>query len=283
MALVGAYEDSGGQDTYVRRRAAPTADVPSGGIAAPSAGPAPAPAPAPLPDSPPEAPPPPRYGLTGFDTTKLADPNHNTFKYQYGRIARGYNPQQGIQSGMLDELNKLGFAQFSGSGQRLGWSGVTDAGRAAGMDPYDFSGDFIQGWQNGQNPNALWQYDWRDPNAGQQPEGSTPDLSALFPQWNPTPQYPGMPPGTVSITNSGIDPAALQALASMFSQQQPQSYSAPPYQPSAPQTQAAPMPEFTGASGGSGSVQTQSAAPTAAPGMDPFMEWLRSQVFGGQA
>lgn len=276
MAMIGGYEDSGGREMYPRRRNVSIDGAPSGGTAAPATTPIPEQAPAPAP-APTPAPAPQQYGLSGFDPTKVADPNNQHFKQQFGRIAQGYNPQQGIQSGMLDELNKLGYANFYGQGQHLGYRGVTDAGRGAGLDPHDFQGDYIKDWQGGQNPNATWQYDWwTDPT--QQAAGQTPDLSGLFAQLF---QQPQQTPPSINITNSGIDPKALEALMATYAGGQTQQVSAPGYQPSAPQTQA-PTPSFSGTPSQGGSVQTQSAGQTVQPGMDPFMAWLRSQVFGGQ-
>lgn len=271
MALL---TEDGGRETYPRVRSA------SSGVGTTTPAPVstqPAPEPTQPPASEPAPPPatPQTYGLSGFDTTKLNDPNHNSFKYQFARIARKYNPQQGVQSGMLDELNKLGYGSFYGSGQHLGYRGITDAGRAAGLDPYDFEGDFIQGYQGGQNPNAMWQYDaWAPPNPSQQVYGDAqmPDFSALLTQ---QPQAP-----VFQFTNTGIDPAVLQSLLAMVQPQAPQQVMAPGYQPSAPQTQAAPMPQVSGAQSGGSSVQTQTA-PAGAQGIDPFMAWLRQQVFGG--
>lgn len=272
MALLGGYEDSGGRETYPRPYRPPTqsAGLP-GGTAGPAT-PEPAPAPTPTPE------PPRQYGLSGFDFGKLNDPNHKTFKYQFGRIARNYNPQQGIQAAMLDELNKLGFANFYGSGQHLGYKGVTAAGRAAGLDPYDFEGDFIQSWSNGQNPNATWQYDAYNPNPmpdvppPQAQQAGFPGLEQWFQQMampQPPPQAP-----SISITNSGIDPQTLAALMATYQGGQPQQVSAPPYYaPSAVQTQAPPM-MAPGPASGSRPVQTQGVT-QAAPGEDPFMAWLR--------
>jgi hypothetical protein len=175
------------------------------------------------------------YGwLSGYDTNKLNDPTHTSAKYQIGRTFGYYNPQQGITSDLLKELNALGLANFGGSGQHLSLSGITDKGRQAGLDPYDFSGDFIQSWAGGTNPNAKWQYDaWSNPSAG----GSSIDnlLSSFMPTAQPQQQGNGF-----------ISPEQLASLLQTL--QPPPAPSAPPMTftlPEREQTQSPVSRDFT--------------------------------------
>jgi hypothetical protein len=135
----------------------------------------------------PNAPPPaPNYGwLNGYDYGKLTDPTHNSAKYQIGRTLATFNPTSGFNDSVLAALNALGFGQFSGSGDHLSLSGVTGKGMQAGLDPHNFTGDFIQNW-TGADPNdhsgARWTYDaYADPEtATATAPGSasaSPDLS----------------------------------------------------------------------------------------------------------
>lgn len=302
MALIGGYEDSGGGETYARRRQTVTSassPAPDPGPAAPTTIPeVPAPQ-TPAPQTPPPEAPAPRtanYGwLSGYDTSKLNDPNHLSAKYQIGRTFGYYNPQQGITDDLLKELNALGLANFSGSGQHLSLSGITDKGRQAGLDPYDFSGDFIQGFANGTNPNAKWQYDaWQDPNQQMAQNAAQMPSTLPFPQSNPF----GLPPGVWTFGGQQQAPdmswlgPVLQTILQPPQQPQapvvPPSPAAPVYgpPPSAPVTQATPMPISAPAGGGSGPVQTITGSGPVTlqgPGMDPFIAWLRQQLGGMRA
>jgi hypothetical protein len=105
--------------------------------------------------------------LMGYDYGKLNDPTHMSAKYQIGRTLARFDPTKGLTPDALLALNALGLGTFSGAGDRLSLTGVTDAGRSAGLDPRDFTGDFIQNW-TGANPNdhsgARWTYDaYADP------------------------------------------------------------------------------------------------------------------------
>jgi hypothetical protein len=206
----------------------------------------------------------------------MNDPNHKSAKYEMGRVFQGFDPTQGINGDVLAKLNALGYGNFYGQGERLGLRGVTDVGRGAGLDPYDFEGDFIKDY--GPGGANQWQYDyWKDPNAQQDPTGATPpfDISKLFP-----PQQP-QTPSTININNPGLEPGVIEGLMELLSRggQQPM-YQAPASP--MPQTQAPPMAQGGGApAGGGGPLQTQgvSQAPLT---MDPFMLWLQSQGYGGQ-
>lgn len=300
MALVGGYEDSGVTETYPRRRATVTgaasggANVPAPGVlenspghtgpVSPTGG-----------GSPVNQPPPPaapnyqtlgQYGnkLRGYDMTKFSQPYDQwSEKYKIGAVQSWFDPMQGVSGDYLKALNSLGLADFYGGGGSLG---VTNSKN----DPRFGKGgiaDVVYGYK-GQNADTAWQPWYVDENP--QPAApvtsatSQPGLEDLFKQlvFQPQAPAPGLPPGSVTY-NSGIDPQTLAVLFSMLQpQQQAPAPQAPQYQPN---TQApAPAPTFTGAQAGGGqALQTQNAAPPVAPGMDPFMAWLRNQVFSGGA
>lgn len=105
--------------------------------------------------------------LSGYDTSKLQDPTHTSAKYQIGRTLARFNPSGGFADPVIAALNALGLGHFAGSGDRLSLTGVTNAGRQAGLDTHDFQGDFIQNW-TGTDPTdhsgARWTYDaYQDP------------------------------------------------------------------------------------------------------------------------
>jgi len=106
------------------------------------------------------------YRIQPVDQAKFDDPNKHDGKYDYLRTVSAFDPTKGFTPDVIAALNKLGYGTFSGSGDKLSYSDVTDAGRAAGLEAGGFSGDFIQNYGNGTNPNAQWAWDWRDPNAG---------------------------------------------------------------------------------------------------------------------
>lgn len=117
--------------------------------------------------------PPPTYRIQPVDAGKMAS-KHDA-KYDFLRTAQGFDPTKGITSELVDRINALGYGTFSGSGQHGSWSNITDAGRAAGLDPHDFSGDFIQNYGEGKNPDAQWAWDWYDPN----PQGGSGGFATL--------------------------------------------------------------------------------------------------------
>ena len=91
----------------------------------------------------------------GYNTDKLNDPNKQSAKYVMGRTLAGFDPTQGISPDVLSALNGLGYGTFSGSGDKLSLSGLTDAGRKAGLTG-DYTGaDFIQGFKGGK---GQWSY-----------------------------------------------------------------------------------------------------------------------------
>jgi len=69
---------------------------------------------------PPAAAPAGNYAMRGFEADKLAaDPSQQSEKYKMGNIFKKYDPKGGVTQAMLDELNALGIAEFSGTGDKL--------------------------------------------------------------------------------------------------------------------------------------------------------------------
>lgn len=142
----------------------------------------------------PDAPPPsaplssPNYGslTAGFDPAKLNDPNKHSFKYDFGRTVAPFDPRQGFTADVLKALNGLGYADFgSPGGDQLSIHGVTEKGRAAGMDPRDFTGDYIYAF-DAQNDATKWGFDWLDDayNTATKPPAATPkDPYGSLPSW----------------------------------------------------------------------------------------------------
>lgn len=91
----------------------------------------------------------------GYNREKLNNADHQTAKYQMGRALAGFDPRQGLTPEVLAALNSLGFGNFSGSGQKLNLSGLTDKGKAAGLRGDYNNADFIEGFAGG---NGKWQY-----------------------------------------------------------------------------------------------------------------------------
>lgn len=228
----------------------------------------------------------PNYGwLMGYDWNKLMDPSHTTAKYQIGRTLAQYNPSGGFSDAVLNALNALGLGHFSGQGDQLSLSGVTPQGLQAGLDPHDFTGDFIFNW-TGADPNdhsgARWTYDaYADPFTA----------AATNPQAFTFPTMPTMPPP--------MDWASFFAGMGNFAQPTQQAPAPTP----APNNVAVPrgtpqMPAFTGgyvqpgygssAAGGVGSA-TQTLASTLPQLMndpryanDPLIRQLVSLIGGYQ-
>lgn len=92
------------------------------------------------------------YSISGWDSDKMNDPNHNTSKYMIGRILAGFDPNKGITPDVINALNGLGIGTFSSDGgDGLHVSGGRD----------DFGGmnvwDAIRGYKAGDG-NASWQF-----------------------------------------------------------------------------------------------------------------------------
>lgn len=287
MALMSMYEDSGGNETYPRVRSA------ASGVGTTSAAPRatfptdpnnPTGPVSPNPPAPttPAAAPAPNYQtlgqysnrLGGYDMSKFQNPYDQwSEKYKIGAVQSWFDPLKGVTPEYLSALNSLGLANFYGQGDKMGVNNIKN-------DPRFGTGgiaDVVHGL-NGQNADTMWT-PWYVDDQSQQPTYQL-DPSTV-PPYQTYGQQPQAQAPVFQFTNSGIDPAVLQQILAMV-QPQPQQQAASPYYSSTPlQTQATPMPMFTGAGNQNGSVQTQGVAPAAAPQMDPFMAWLTSRVFGG--
>ncbi len=123
----------------------------------------------------------------GFDRNKLNDPNKHSAKYDMARTFAQFDPKAGITSDVTDALNKLGYGTFSGSGDKLSLSGLTDAGRKAGLTG-DYQGaDDVQGLHS---DHPQWSY--ADPYAEAQQGGGAaagpgggPMVGGMAPMGNP--------------------------------------------------------------------------------------------------
>lgn len=93
--------------------------------------------------------------LQGYDAGKFNDPNKQTAKYQMGRTLAGFDPSKGLTPEVLAALNALGFGTFSGQGDKLSLSGLTEAGRKAGLVGDYKDADFNVGFKTG---NGKWGY-----------------------------------------------------------------------------------------------------------------------------
>jgi hypothetical protein len=96
--------------------------------------------------------------LEGYAPEKLTDPNHKSYnraKSAMGRAFTGFDPRAGITPEVLAALNALGYGTFSGKGDKLSLSGLTDAGRAAGLVGDYRDADFIKGLKGG---DGKWVY-----------------------------------------------------------------------------------------------------------------------------
>jgi hypothetical protein len=89
---------------------------------------------------------------SGWDQAKWDDPNHTSAKYTMRKALDPFNAQQGFTPEAVAALNALGYGTFTGNGQHLSLSRLTDKGRAAKLSG-DYQGaDFINSYQNGANP-----------------------------------------------------------------------------------------------------------------------------------
>lgn len=93
--------------------------------------------------------------LMGYDAGKFNDPNKQSAKYQIGRTLSGFDPRQGVTADVLNALNGLGLGTFTGSGDKLSLSGLTDKGKGAGLVGDYQNADFIGGFKGG---NGKWTY-----------------------------------------------------------------------------------------------------------------------------
>jgi hypothetical protein len=117
--------------------------------------------------------------VAGYDQAKW-DANKQDAKYQMGRTLAQFDPRQGITPEVIAALNGLGYGTFSGQGDKLSLSGLTDLGRQNKLSG-DYTGaDFIQGFKSG---NGKWGY--ADPvaeaaQAGGAPAAMSPELLAML-------------------------------------------------------------------------------------------------------
>jgi hypothetical protein len=113
------------------------------------------------------------YAVRGYDAAKMADPNKQSEKYQIGRIQQKYDPKLGVTQAMLDELNALGIAKFSGGGDKLTVENTKN-------DPRFGRGgtaDVVYGYK-GQNADTAWQPWFIDEGAGAAPAAMPSQLGA---------------------------------------------------------------------------------------------------------
>lgn len=93
--------------------------------------------------------------LQGYDAGKFNDPKKQTAKYQMGRTLAGFDPSTGLTPDVIAALNALGFGSFSGQGDKLSLSGLTDKGRSAGLVGDYTDADFNIGYKTGK---GKWGY-----------------------------------------------------------------------------------------------------------------------------
>lgn len=92
--------------------------------------------------------------LTGYDQGKF-DANKDDGKYQVGGALSQHDPRLGITPDVLKSLNALGYGTYSGSGQKLSLTGLTDKGRAAGIQGDFRDADYVVGFSGG---DGKWGY-----------------------------------------------------------------------------------------------------------------------------
>jgi hypothetical protein len=91
--------------------------------------------------------------LEGFDGGKLGNKEHNTPKYQIGRVISNFDPKAGVTPELLAELNKLGIGTFEKvSGDKVRVTGNVDP-RFEGYTTIDL----VRGF-NGPGGGQAWQY-----------------------------------------------------------------------------------------------------------------------------
>lgn len=178
----------------------------------------------------------PNFGyLTGYDKAKF-DANTPDAKYQIGRTLSQFNPAEGVTSQVLTALNGLGYGTFSGSGQALGLSGLTDAGRQAGLSGNFDPTDYIQGFNSG---TPLWKY--VDPVAEAASAAADPFTTSATTSANPdwswlTALLNGLSVVSPTVATSPAEPGGIAGPAAPAP--------APPQLPTTPTSQ--PAPTFAG-------------------------------------
>ena len=85
--------------------------------------------------------------LEGFDHGKL-NSDHNSPKYQFGRVMSQFDPKGGVTPQMLEQLNALGLGTVSGQGDKIRIGGNIDP-RFQGVTEFDVIRDLENGggWQ----------------------------------------------------------------------------------------------------------------------------------------
>lgn len=109
----------------------------------------------------------PNYGwLSGYDVDKVSNQSNSSYghaKSAFGRTLAMFDPRMGFTPEVIAAMNKLGYGTFSGSGQNLSLHGLTDAGRAAGLerdyDNRDFIRDYTGAGGPGTGTQTAWTYD----------------------------------------------------------------------------------------------------------------------------
>jgi hypothetical protein len=130
---------------------------------------------------------------SGWDQAKWDDPNHKSAKYVMRKTLDPFDAKAGFTPKVIAALNKLGYGNFSAAGgDGLNLSGLTAAGRAAGLSG-DYKGaDFINKFK-AQNGDTSWGYS--DPVAeaasAQSGGGGNAGPSAMAMMLNR--RYAGMP------------------------------------------------------------------------------------------
>jgi hypothetical protein len=95
----------------------------------------------------------PNYAARGFDASKMGSPYADqSEKYKIGNIMQKYDPKGGVTPEMLDELNALGIAQFSGSGGNLTVTNTKNDPRFGSGG----TGDVVYAY-DAQNGDTAWQ------------------------------------------------------------------------------------------------------------------------------
>lgn len=141
--------------------------------------------------------------LTGYDQGKF-DANKQDAKYQMGRTLSQFDPRQGLTPDVIAALNQLGYGTFSGSGDKLSLSGLTDTGKQNGLVGDYQDADVNVGFKSG---NGKWGY-------------ADPAYEAQHPQSGGAPQMGGgssLTPMLQGDASSGI----AQALQNIGALNQP--------------------------------------------------------------
>jgi hypothetical protein len=95
----------------------------------------------------------PNYAYRGFDQGKMANPYaEQSEKYKIGNVMQKYDPKGGVTQELIDELNALGIAEFSGSGGNLTVKNTKNDPRFGSGG----TGDVVYAY-DAQNQDTAWQ------------------------------------------------------------------------------------------------------------------------------